>query len=524
MAAINSNSAPTSASSTTRSTRSPTRREPFTTTAPPPPATPAVLSIGSPTTPSASTPTPTAVVPLSSRHPRLLLPLLHPELRPSQQPRSTRRSGLASSRTTGTSRPDLTINAGLRYEYEFLPFPQQPNLAIDAGIQHNRRNQCLPRRSQQLGPRIGLSHGIPSDPAAAHRSGYGLFYGRLPGCDHPQRALRHSDAPHLRPRSGSLPHQLQMPAGREPGIRLRLRLSTTPPSAVTTTTSAMVFDRRFRLPMVQQGSLTVEREFGAGVVASATYLMNIDRQLPNSVDINIAPPRRQNIPTQGGTGAPGVRDGETFAVPSTRSASTQITAPSPTSSRTQTRTTTRLCSKPAAAFAAGLRVTRKLDMGQGHRRRTNSGATPRTNAQFDPFTSSTTKASRPQFPAQDPHQCGLGAARSAPASNSPNRRQRLEDRPALYRDRAAAPTASTSSAAHCSAEATRASMAPAAQSISPPSAETPCAYPIRPNRPSNQPGNPCHRTHPSSRQRRDLQPHQPHQLFRNHAASVSRWN
>ena len=65
---------------------------------------------------------------------------------------------------------------------------------------------------------------------------------------------------------------------------LRLR-----PAAVAATTSAMVFDRRFRLPAVQQGSVAVEHGVGHGVVASATYVMNLDRQLPNSVDINIAP-------------------------------------------------------------------------------------------------------------------------------------------------------------------------------------------------------------------------------------------
>ena len=60
----------------------------------------------------------------------------------------------------------------------------------------------------------------------------------------------------------------------------------------------------------------MEREVGAGVIASATYLVNIDRQLPNSVDINIAPATAtKTFQLQGGTGAAGVRDGETFVVP-----------------------------------------------------------------------------------------------------------------------------------------------------------------------------------------------------------------
>ena len=40
---------------------------------------------------------------------------------------------------------------------------------------------------------------------------------------------------------------------------------------------------------VQQGSVAIERSVGRGVAMSATYLMNLDRQLPNSVNINIAP-------------------------------------------------------------------------------------------------------------------------------------------------------------------------------------------------------------------------------------------
>ena len=83
------------------------------------------------------------------------------------------------------------------------------------------------------------------------------------------------------------------------------------------TTSAVVFDRRFRLPEVQQGTLSIEHGLGAGVLGHVGYVLNLDRQLPNSVDINIAPSTAVlgQFQLQGGTGAIGVRDGETFAVP-----------------------------------------------------------------------------------------------------------------------------------------------------------------------------------------------------------------
>ncbi len=96
---------------------------------------------------------------------------------------------------------------------------------------------------------------------------------------------------------------------------MRAAYMTTPPAAVAATTSAMVFDRRFRLPVVQQGSLRWSGVW-AGVTGSATYLMNLDRQLPNSVDINIAPSTGTEVfQLSGGTGVAGVQDGETFALP-----------------------------------------------------------------------------------------------------------------------------------------------------------------------------------------------------------------
>ena len=59
--------------------------------------------------------------------------------------------------------------------------------------------------------------------------------------------------------------------------------------ATGATTLPTVFDRRFPdLPMVQQGSMSVEHEISAA--GSATYLVNLDRQLPNSVDINAFAP------------------------------------------------------------------------------------------------------------------------------------------------------------------------------------------------------------------------------------------
>ncbi len=213
-------------------------------------------------------------------------------------------------------KPGLTINAGLRYEYELLPLPQQPNPILDAAFGTKGATSVFPEDRNNVGPRLGIAWQPFGSGHGVIRIGYGLFYGRLPGATIRSALVDTAMAT-------SAQHVLITPATvtncpqvMDQGFGYPCSYVTTPPSAVATTTSAAVFDRRFRLPIVQQGSVTLEHEVGAGIVASATYLMNIDRQLTNSVDINIAPSTGvKEFQLQGGTGAVGVRDGETFVVP-----------------------------------------------------------------------------------------------------------------------------------------------------------------------------------------------------------------
>jgi len=152
----------------------------------------------------------------------------------------------------------------------------------------------------------------------------------------------------------------------------------------------MVFDRRFRLPVVQQASLSIEHGLGehglgAGAVVSATYLMNLDRQLPNSVDINIAPstgPRLFQL--SGGTGAPGVQDGETFVVPVYTSRVSSSFGP-----------VTDLISNGNGTYHGAVFEVRRSGHGLDLRMSWTwakaiddgqSSGVPRTNGQFDPFT------------------------------------------------------------------------------------------------------------------------------------------
>ena len=161
---------------------------------------------------------------------------------------------------------------------------------------------------------------------------------------------------------------------------------TTPPVAVAATTSAMVFDRRFRLPAVQQGSLALERSVGQGVTLSATYLMNLDRQLPNSVDINIAPSTGTEVFQLGaGRGRLGFRMGIRLPCRSIRQRVS--TSYGPVTDIVSNANAVynamvlegRRRMRGGVEFRVGWTWAKAIDYGQ------TGGAVPRTNGQFDPF-------------------------------------------------------------------------------------------------------------------------------------------
>jgi hypothetical protein len=287
----------------------------------------------------------------------------------------------------------LTIHAGMRFEYQLLPFPQQPNAGLDAVFGAVGATSVFPEDRNNFGPRLGMAWQPFGAGRGVVRVGYGVYYGKLPGATI-RAALLDTALLSSTTRVRILPTtETTCPQATGVGFGYVCSYLTQPTGVVAETTSAVVFDRRFRLPVVQQGTISVEHEIGAGVLGSARYVLNLDRQLPNSVDINIAPSTGEKLfQLQGGTGAVGVRDGETFAVP----VYTQRLSPS-------FGPVTDLVSNADASYN-GLTLEARRRMGEGrygldrlefHLAWTwskaidfgqSGGAVPRTNGQFDPFT------------------------------------------------------------------------------------------------------------------------------------------
>jgi hypothetical protein len=288
---------------------------------------------------------------------------------------------------TWRPRSRMTIHVGARYEYTLLPVPTTPNPSLDAVFGARGASSIFPEDRNNFGPRAAFAYEPFGAGKGLIRAGFGVFFGRLPGATIRSaltQTAQSNATTSIRIRPSA---EVSCPQNPAQGFGYPCAFLAQPAGVVAATTAAMVFDRRFRLPMVEQGSLALERRIRHATTVSATYVFNLDRQLPSSTDLNIAPSTGNALfQLQGGIGAAGVREGETFALP----LYTQRVSPSfgpVTDILSDVNATYHGVTLDAASQAGStLRVrgsftwSKAIDFGQ------SQSAIPRTNGRLDPFT------------------------------------------------------------------------------------------------------------------------------------------
>ncbi|PYS56669.1 MAG: hypothetical protein DMF74_28020 [Acidobacteria bacterium] len=174
--------------------------------------------------------------------------------------------------------PKLTLNLGLRYDYQKLADPSvnNPSSALAAvGL-----STITPVRDRNnFSPRFGFRYGF--NEKTVLRGGYGIFFGRTPaimlGTAHSQNGIQVT------------------------GVTLTCTLVANPcptyPSNFTTapatgaqTPSIYLFTKDYAQPYVQQGRLGVERELIRNLSLSVTYLYFRGVHLSRTRDINLGVP------------------------------------------------------------------------------------------------------------------------------------------------------------------------------------------------------------------------------------------
>jgi len=188
----------------------------------------------------------------------------------------------------------LTINYGLRYDYQQNPEPVAPNPAIP-------ETQRINKDRTNFGPRVGAAWDLLGNGKTVVRGGYGIYYGRTPNGTI-FNALTQTGLTDLSRSVVSITLRTN-----DPGSPAYPNTLAAPPASVVSAPSVFRIDPDFKRPRMQEFNVGVERELLLNLTVSASFVYTLGERLPVNFDTNLPSPaftRVYQLP-----------DGSTFEVP-----------------------------------------------------------------------------------------------------------------------------------------------------------------------------------------------------------------
>jgi hypothetical protein len=181
--------------------------------------------------------------------------------------------------------PHVTLNYGLRYEYQQLPQP-------DAGNPLFPLTQSFNQDKNNWGPRIGLAWDIGGSHNTVIRAGYGMVYGRTTNSAISSALLDNgvnAATFFFVPATAGRPvyPQCFTPAPNSPNCTLPAPVGTGQVPDIRQ------FSEDYARPLVHQAQFTIEHEVFRNLVLSAAYAYSGGRRLPTFRDVNLPFPTAQ---------------------------------------------------------------------------------------------------------------------------------------------------------------------------------------------------------------------------------------
>jgi hypothetical protein len=174
--------------------------------------------------------------------------------------------------------PRLTLELGVRYDYEFLPGPVSNLITPTTGFTPYPQLANNPSDKNNIGPRVGFAYDVFGQGKTVFRGGVGMYYGRI----------TNGNLLNARLETGS-------PNGQYTTTYKASTVGTPDfPDPVSTVgvapkPSSYYLASNLQNPLVYEYDLMVQQAIGRGTVFQVSYLGALGRELPNYLDFNLNP-------------------------------------------------------------------------------------------------------------------------------------------------------------------------------------------------------------------------------------------
>ena len=193
-------------------------------------------------------------------------------------------AGFAQDQWRPNSR--LTVNLGLRYEFESLPSPQIPNAAAPA-------TATFAADKRDFGPRIGLAWDVTGNGTTAVRGGYGIYYGRIINGTIFQ-AIANTGVSNAQIQATLFPT-----TPGTTGLPIYPNILTSFSGAVSKP-NIIFFPGDLRNPMIQEYDAVIEHQVARNTVVSLSWIGSLGHFLPVPLDTNLPQPATVTYTISGG--------------------------------------------------------------------------------------------------------------------------------------------------------------------------------------------------------------------------------
>ncbi len=214
-------------------------------------------------------------------------------------PDTSEYAGFAQDTIRVTGHFGLTL--GVRYDFQSF---RTDNLISNYYFRDSGR---VPLDRNNVAPRLGLAYSIGDRHPLVVRGGYGLFYTRIPSMYTSAIETENGDRRmHLMLSNAQQDDRPLFPTYPAPLFQCAVAATECAPppellSHMSTEVSAFAHD--FQIPVVQQTSLSVEKEIGTRTAVGVNYLYVRGMHLIRARDVNLPPPTPVSYPLYDASGA-----------------------------------------------------------------------------------------------------------------------------------------------------------------------------------------------------------------------------